>query len=292
METTRTIPRWSAGAADGATLELEPYRGARSSAAVVAVLVRDPGAGVRIRAALAALATPYFAADAGELLDALHRHRIGAIVLQCSPAGMPTEALVRSVRRAFPLIPMLLYCEVSAEHMRLVPALVRAGADELVLRGVDDLRATFRRSLLRSASARFASYALETLREHVPEAAEPLVAYCLRHADRPLTVQQVARDLGVSRKTLCNRAMAAGLPAPGSLISWCRLLHAARLLEESGHSVDRAAIALGFGSGTALRNMLRRYTGLRPRELAARGGHGALLDLLKAQLAVPRTHRV
>jgi len=145
--------------------------------------------------------------------------------------------------------------------MKRVPALIRAGADEVVLRGSDDMRVAFRRVLLQAASARAASEALTLLRKVVPRAGESVLAYCLAQADRPLTVDEMARDLGVHRKTLCNRAAAAGLPSPSTLISWCRLFHAARLLGESGASVERTALVLGFGSGTALRNMLRRYTG-------------------------------
>jgi transcriptional regulator GlxA family with amidase domain len=199
-------------------------------------------------------------------------------------SGRPTETLVCLIRRDFPSLPVLLYCDVTAEHMKRIPELIRAGADELVVRGVDDMRSALARALRHAAGTRAHSEALQTLRAVVPKAAEAVLTYCLARADRPLTVHQMARDLGVHRKTLCTRAVAAGLPTPSILISWCRLLHAARLLDDPVRSVEGTALLLGFGSGTALRNMLRRYTGLRPRDLRFRGGHRAVLGLLQKRL--------
>ncbi|HJU64286.1 MAG TPA: hypothetical protein VJ596_01355, partial [Gemmatimonadaceae bacterium] len=42
--------------------------------------------------------------------------------------------------------------------------------------------------------------------------------------------------------------------------------------------VEQIALAFGFGSGTGFRNMLRRYTGLRPGALRAAGGFDAVAE--------------
>ena len=42
---------------------------------------------------------------------------------------------------------------------------------------------------------------------------------------------------------------------------------------------------MGFPSGSAFRNMLRRYTGLSPQDLRDRGGSMCLAEMLTAQLA-------
>lgn len=55
------------------------------------------------------------------------------------------------------------------------------------------------------------------------------------------------------------------------MLGWCRLLAAAVLLEDRGRPVDHIALELDFPSGAAFRNMLKRYTGLSPAELRARG---------------------
>jgi AraC-like DNA-binding protein len=75
---------------------------------------------------------------------------------------------------------------------------------------------------------------------------------------------------------------AAGLPSPEQLLSWRRLLHAARLLDD-GRSADSVARALEFSSGSAMRKSLKQVTGLRPAELAARGGLRLLAGLFLLQ---------
>ena len=58
-----------------------------------------------------------------------------------------------------------------------------------------------------------------------------------------------------------------GYPPPGTVIGWCLLLLSAALLATPGVSADRVALQLNFSSASALRNLLRRRTGLRPTEL-------------------------
>ena len=113
---------------------------------------------------------------------------------------------------------------------------------------------------------------------------ERLVGHCLARARRPLTVGDLADGVAVHRRTLGNWTRCAGLPAPAALISWCRLLTAAYLLRDRGRSVEEVALALDFGSGTALRSMLRRYTGLRTGEVRTQGGHLCVARLLRLRL--------
>ena len=64
----------------------------------------------------------------------------------------------------------------------------------------------------------------------------------------------------------------------------CRYLVAA----DGGRSYIRQALQLDFPSDTALRNMIKRYTGLRASEIRARGGMRAILDAFGAAV---RAHR-
>lgn len=104
-----------------------------------------------------------------------------------------------------------------------------------------------------------------------PARVRPLVAYGLKNSHQHLSVDVAARALGLHRKTLAERCAVAGAPPPQQVLGWCRLLAAAILLEEDGRAVDHVAFELGFASGAAFRNMLKRYTGLNPGELRARG---------------------
>ncbi|MBI5600879.1 MAG: helix-turn-helix transcriptional regulator [Gemmatimonadetes bacterium] len=104
-----------------------------------------------------------------------------------------------------------------------------------------------------------------------PARVRPLVAYGLKNSHQHLSVDVAARALGLHRKTLAERCAVAGAPPPQQVLGWCRLLAAAILLEDGGRAVDHVAFELGFASGAAFRNMLKRYTGLNPGELRSRG---------------------
>ena len=104
-----------------------------------------------------------------------------------------------------------------------------------------------------------------------PARVRPLVAYGLKNSYQHLSVDVAARALGLHRKTLAERCAIAGAPPPQQVLGWCRMLAAAILLEEDGRAVDHVAFELGFASGAAFRNMLKRYTGLNPGELRERG---------------------
>jgi len=60
---------------------------------------------------------------------------------------------------------------------------------------------------------------------------------------------------------------------------------AARLLEDPGRTIEQVALKLDFASGTALRNMFKRYTGLRTTEVRENGGARCLLHAFKRELA-------
>ncbi len=118
-----------------------------------------------------------------------------------------------------------------------------------------------------------------------PERVRPIVAYGLRHSHEPLTVDAVARALGLHRKTLAERCSLSGSLPPQLMLGWCRLLAAAVLLEDRGRLVDHVALELYFASGTAFRNMLKRYTGLSPAELRAKGAITELSRRFRRALA-------
>src|SRR3546814_9586520 len=84
----------------------------------------------------------------------------------------------------------------------------------------------------------------------LPICLTPFVTFCLEQARRAITVPEAAAALGVHRKTLVDRLAAAGFPTPSAMIAWCRLITAARLLEDPGRTVEQVALLLDFPSGS------------------------------------------
>jgi AraC-like DNA-binding protein len=224
-----------------------------------------------------------------ELLALLATEHVDLMVVSpWDAAGDRVAPVLRQVRDRLPSVPIAIYCELTADAVREVVPLTKAGADEVIFHAADDHAAALWSRLLVSVSRHAADEALAALHSQLSPAAEPVISYCLTRAEAGISVAEVAEALQVHRKTLVNRMAAAGLPAPACLISWCRLLLAARLLEEPGRAVEQVALKLGFGSGAALRNMLRRYTGLRPSELREHGGMRCLLERFRQSALRPK----
>jgi AraC-like DNA-binding protein len=178
-----------------------------------------------------------------------------------------------------------MYLPMSAVVSGAVMEYAKAGVSQLVFQGVDDLKASLR-SAVNAALDQVSAVALGAdLEPLIPPTIVPFFRYCLEHARRDITVEEVAAAMGVHRKTLVDRLKAARLPSPRAMIGWCRLLVAARLLDDPGRTVEQVALKLDFPSGAALRNMFKRYTGLRTTEVRENGGVRCLLHAFKRELA-------
>jgi AraC-like DNA-binding protein len=97
-------------------------------------------------------------------------------------------------------------------------------------------------------------------------------------------VRALADALGVHRKTVFNRCAQAGFLAPAEMLLWARLCLAGYLLETTGHTVESMSLDLGYPSPTALRNTMKRYTGLRPTAVRSGGGLALVIARLGARL--------
>ena len=179
---------------------------------------------------------------------------------------------IESIRVAYPSIPLLVYCRLDESSVREILPLARAGIDEIIIDGTDDLVSAIELRLATADEHCIAREILGRLEPHIPVALRPLVAYCLLHASRNLTVEELAAAFSVDRKTLSRRLLKENWPPPSLLLAWTRVLVVARLIERHERPVDRIALAFEYPSGTALRNALRRYVGLCPHEIRANGG--------------------
>ena len=185
-------------------------------------------------------------------------------------------AALRRFRARSPRTVILAYCGVSARVAPLLVTAGRAGIDGLLLRGHHDLLGSIRCHLADDSPDAFSRRVVARLM--LPDGpAWQVVAHCVRRAmSTVLTVEQLAGELGIHRKTLHNWLRSAGLPSAQQVIGWSRLLLAAALLEAPSRSVASVASRVGFSSEPAFRGMLARYTGLTPTELRRSGGFAHL----------------
>lgn len=197
--------------------------------------------------------------------------------------GRALAPIIRDLVQRRPDVAVVAYCRADPESSRDIIDLVNAGIHDLVFRDRTDWGQVLRRTLESASENCGAAFAITRVCKSLPAELHPLAEYCLYFPSQATSVPRVAAALGVHRKTLANYCMRANLPGAGAVIMWCRLVTVAYLLESRRTTVERIAFQLEFASATALRNTLRRYTGLRPGELRD-GGFLRLIDAFVAWL--------
>lgn len=251
----------------------------------VAALVWEPTGRARLQEALRGQAALRFAERQEELIALVANDLVSVVVVDIRDRdSVSTLPMVRRVRAGYPSVPIVLYCALGPDTSHDVLEFARAGVNDLVIRGVDDLRHPLRSAITAAQDHCSAKSILEELGSSIPANVLPIIQYCLENGRRGLTVAQVASAMGVHRKTLVDRLSGAGFPSPSAVISWCRLMVAARLLEDPARSIEQVALVLDFPSGTSMRNMVKRYTGLRPAEVRENGGVRCILHAFKREI--------
>lgn len=198
--------------------------------------------------------------------------------------GRSLTPLVQRLRARFPAVPVVAYAVLSPQTVGDVVDATRLGIAEVALHGHHDLAAVLQHVASASLSRRVADAAIDAVAGRIAPAALPVVRHCLANAHAVPSVAEIAAALHMSRKTVAERLAGNGLPPASALVSWGRILLAARCFEDPEVPVERTALALGFDSGTGLRHMLARYTGLSAGEIRARSGLAGVLPLFVAAL--------
>lgn len=95
---------------------------------------------------------------------------------------------------------------------------------------------------------------------------EPLLRWMEENAHRRLTLDEIAAQAAVSTRTLNRRFREQTGTTPLRWLQQSRILKARGLLETTGHSVERIAGEVGFGSPTSFRDLFRDLVGTSPRD--------------------------
>ena len=228
-----------------------------------------------------------------ELRDAVRQTTlpIVAIIVEVRDAdGRPVHEIVEALDAGGTGTPLIGYCRVGAEHSSDIRSLVLAGAHQLLFHGIDDSGIALRSILDAAQRASVGERAAEALMDVVPAKLAPIVSHVTRH---PTTqrVSEVAETLGYHRKTLVNHCAQCEFTSPHELLCWCRLAVAAELMASSNRTIEAIALQLDFPSDTSLRNMMKRYTGLKASEVRERGGARSVVAALRRRVHVPAASR-
>jgi AraC-like DNA-binding protein len=254
----------------------EEQRTAASSPVVVA-LVRDRVSLVRVAAAFnpTEVRHVHTVEELSVSLRDLAMRVVGVLAEARDVRDEPTAPVLTTLMARYPTVPFLGYCGIGVSYTEELRELARAGVHELVFRDVDDKPALLRTKLGHGIEACAAAHVLRRLSEQLPVTLHGMIAYCASFPRESHEIEKVALALGVHRKTLVNWCRRAHAPPPSVLVTWVRLLLAVEILQSPGHTIERIAHSLEFPSGSAFRNLCRRYLGHRPAELRSPAGREA-----------------
>ncbi|MFD9703360.1 GlxA family transcriptional regulator [Lentzea sp. NPDC059081] len=98
---------------------------------------------------------------------------------------------------------------------------------------------------------------------------EPLLRWMEEHAERDLTLEDLARQAGMSTRTLNRRFREQTGTTPVQWLHRARVRRAQHLLETTKDSVELIASRVGFGSATAFRDRFKRIAGTSPQSYRA-----------------------
>ena len=239
-----------------------------ASGAWILVLIRDEAGRARVESAMrfrARILAVGSTRAAEQVIAEAPSRPTAAVVSATDEKGRSCLPLVRTLTQLRPTVPVIGYCAADASASRDVLTLARAGVHDVMFGGLDDEGRAIRRFLETASKAGGVDDILKDITPGLNVALLPLVRYCLEHP-HVNSVAEVADAMGVHRKTLFVHCRGAKGPPPSTIMTWCRLLLATRLLATSLRSVEAVALDLGFASATAFRNITKRYTGLRPTE--------------------------
>jgi len=239
---------------------------------LLSVLTHDPS----VRAALTSPSGGTLSVAAtrswDRLLWLLRERPITAVVIDSAalPADFDHLAAVAELRRRFPSLGTVLIARPDLDPIGLF-RLGRAGISDLVLIPLDDLAGGLHRGIVRSAVRSTLSFVARMLSGRLPSMEHEMVRLALDGVQLGWNAEDLAARVGWTRAHMSVRLRARGLPSAGHLLTWAKLLHAARWLEDPGRSAESISRQLEYSSGAAFRRALRNYVGGTPTSVRERG---------------------
>lgn len=257
---------------------------------VVALLVRDPQMRTWLAHELSGYVHLRECGSPQRLLDFIRRERAAAVVAEVGgTAGAQVSLMIDTLRERHPSLPVVGIARPLQAELREILQAARAGISDVIVVGVSDAREVVRHVLAPADSGRAAEAVLSEIMILAPGGSWSILEYCVRHAKLGFSAKQLGAAMAISRSTLGRRMTRAGLPAPGTLLVWMRLLMASHLLEDGSRTVAVVAREVGFASEIVFRRSLKRLTGLRPSELRRPGAaHGMVTRFGRELLAETR----
>jgi AraC-like DNA-binding protein len=181
------------------------------------------------------------------------------------------EERLLELRASFPYLGLVLMARRHDDPVALF-RLGRSGIRNLILLSVDHLARELPRTLARAHEEGTTALVARRLSAYLPRRELRALRQALDGVHERWSADEFAGRIGISRPHLSVRMKRLGLPSTGHLLTWARLLHAGRWLEEPGRTGESVSRQLEYSSGAAFRRALKQYTGATPTQVSERGG--------------------
>jgi transcriptional regulator GlxA family with amidase domain len=121
--------------------------------------------------------------------------------------------------------------------------------------------------LLSMPRSRQSGYAVVPLsRPHSDEKIKQTEDYLQQHFDREVSIESLARRIGMSPRNFIRRFKAATGRLPGAYLQSLRVAAAKDLLEEGAASIQHVSSTIGYEDVAFFRSLFKRHTGMTPAE--------------------------
>ena len=129
-------------------------------------------------------------------------------------SGRSAVPVVERVAREWPDVAIVVFCPARADHATSLEALMLAGAHQVVFEGIHDTASALATAVDLSRREVAADAVYRRMAPLLPEVIQPMAQVILGRASALVSVEALANQMGVHRKTLVNRC-AGGPRAAG-----------------------------------------------------------------------------
>lgn len=263
------------------------------SAPVLTVL--DPEERARVDAAGAGLYRAIHRDSVADVLEDLKRQRVSAVLLSVVRCARDGDRRTATMVREFPSVPTVALLGNTPPTAEALLQLGNAGVTRIVDVRLPSGWSQLRQLLSSQAPREVDRLALDAIRAELGGATPDCWMFfeaLFAASDRVGTIRELALRAGVLPSTLMSRFFRAGLPAPKRYLAFARLLRAARLFEDTGHSIADVANALEYSSPQSFGRHVRTLLGLTGGEFRAQYGSAQMLERLLDELVRPHATRL
>jgi AraC-like DNA-binding protein len=205
-----------------------------------------------------------------ELFQVIRSRPVALAVVDPMLSGKPQTREIESIRIQFPSLPVVLYTTLVPEMAGILLVLGRTGIRRAIFARIDDdpatLRTVVRDELEYSPLLQMIDAFAEAL-DGLTERVRAVLEAALSEPSADLTVDQLARQAGVNRRTFDRWFARSGLPSPRVVLMLARLLYAHRLLLDPGYTIGDVALKLGYGKARTLQQHFKEVFGVPAGEL-------------------------